>query len=98
MPRSIISVLVLAASIAGAGHAAPAPDARTLLEQADRLFDAGRYQAALGRFEGASVAAGGGEAERTRALLGAVKCEIPLGRLERALDRVRAAPLPRTPA
>src|SRR5262245_40985055 len=91
--RSCLFLLVI--TMTGAGHAAPAPRARELLDEAAQLSHAGRYQAALERYDRAARAAPRDETETTRALLGAVECELALGRPAEALDRVRAAPLPR---
>src|SRR5262245_24603027 len=64
--------------------------------EAERLEGQGQYAAALAKYTellGASAAAD--DRLYARALYHAAQCEIQLGQLEHALDRVRAARLPK---
>jgi uncharacterized protein YfaS (alpha-2-macroglobulin family) len=64
-----------------------------MLLEADKLFTAGRYDAALAQYE-AAVGHAGDERSRTRALFRAIECETLLGKPEAALDRARASKPP----
>ena len=77
-------------------HAPPAQAKESpTMHDADALFDAGRYDAALGKYDAvAKDAARYDDRQYTRALFRAVECETLLAQHEHALDRIRAARLP----
>ncbi len=66
------------------------------MHEADKLFEAGRYDAALAKYD-ALVKAAPDERLYTRATFRAIECETLLAQHEHALDRVRAAKLPADP-
>ncbi|HWE31247.1 MAG TPA: hypothetical protein VHB97_24740, partial [Polyangia bacterium] len=93
MKRLCLAVLV-AQLLCISCHSPPA-DAKepTALHDAEPLFAAGRYDAALAKYD-AALHAGGDERNHLRALIGAIECEIGLGKTEAAIDRARAAAPP----
>ena len=86
-------LLVLTCLLIGC-HAPPAQAKESpTMHEADKLFDAGRYDSALAKYD-ALVKAAPDERQYTRALFRAVECETLLTQHEHALDRIRAARLP----
>ncbi|HEY2747810.1 MAG TPA: alpha-2-macroglobulin family protein, partial [Polyangia bacterium] len=67
-----------------------------VMHEADKLFEAGRYDSALGKYDALAKSAPD-ERQYARAMFRAVECETLLAQHEHALDRVRAAKLPSDP-
>ena len=90
--KRIPMMLLTLALLACHGPTARAKESPAMRE-ADQLFTAGRYDAALQKYD-AVLGHAADERTHTRALFRAVECETLLYRHEQALDRVRAARLP----
>ena len=89
MKRLCLAVLV-AQFLCLSCHSPPAnAQEPAALVEGDQLFGDAHFDKALAKYE---VALGGGDDERShaRALLGALQCEVAMGRFEAALDRARA--------
>ncbi|HEX8950435.1 MAG TPA: hypothetical protein VF945_01250, partial [Polyangia bacterium] len=75
-------------------HAPPAQAKESpTMHDADKLFEAGRYDAALQKYDALAKAAPD-ERQGTRATFRAIECETLLAQHEHALDRIRAAKVP----
>ncbi|HWE31194.1 MAG TPA: MG2 domain-containing protein [Polyangia bacterium] len=86
-------LMVLSCLLIGC-HAPPAQAKESpTMHDADKLFEAGRYDAALQKYD-TLIKASPDEHAYARALFRSVECETLLGQHEHALDRVRAAKLP----
>ena len=86
-------LLVLACLLIGC-HAPPAQAKESpAMQDADKLFQAGRYDAALKKYDTLQKSAAD-ERSYTGALFRAIECETLLAQHEHALDRIRAARLP----
>jgi uncharacterized protein YfaS (alpha-2-macroglobulin family) len=86
---SIVPLLVL-------GCHRPAQAKESTMKQADQLFTAGKYDAALHQYETA-IAHPPDERTYIRALFRAIECETLLSQHEKALDRARTARAPADP-
>src|SRR6478752_4261823 len=77
------------------GCHAPAAQAKesTSMREADKLFEAGRYDSALQKYD-ALAKSPPDERTYTRAMFRAVECETLLSQHEHALGRVRTAKVP----
>ena len=87
--KRITMVLLTLALLGCRGPTAQAKESPTM-KDADQLFTAGRYDAALQKYDTLAHEASD-ERSYTRALFRAIECQTMLGQHEQALDRVRAA-------
>ncbi|MGZ3427784.1 MAG: tetratricopeptide repeat protein, partial [Polyangia bacterium] len=89
-------LLLLACLLIGCHSPSVQAKESSTMHDADKLFEAGKYDAALQKYD-ALVKAAPDERQYTRALFRAVECETLLAQHEKALDRVRAGKLPSDP-